>query len=76
MNRMFAIEALARDLCQALRSLRGDHRSWIAIDEMQHCLGVDKATIVNAAVAYAAAKGWMAVGGTPAHSVLLAQGAP
>jgi hypothetical protein len=39
-------------------------------------MGLENLRTVDAAVAFARAKGWLAIGGAPAHSVLLKQGAP
>jgi hypothetical protein len=70
------IDALAVELCQAIRDVRQDHEAWISLDRVQDRLGIENLRAVDAAVAYAAAKGWLAIGGAPAHSVLLNQGAP
>ena len=71
-----AIYSLAIRICQTVRGARQDHQAWIAIDRVQHCLATESATAIDAAVALAAARGWLAIGGAPAHSVLLKQGAP
>lgn len=70
------IDALAVRVCQAIRDVRLDHQSWISIDRVHDCLGLENLRTVDAAVAFAKAKGWLAINGAPAHSVLLKQGAP
>lgn len=71
-----AIDTLAVKVCRAIRDVRQDHQAWISIDGLRHHLGLEDLHAVDAAVAFAGAKGWLAIGGTPAHSVLLKQGAP
>jgi hypothetical protein len=61
---------------QAIRDVRQDHASWISIDRVHDRLAVEDLRIVDAAVAFASAKGWLALGGQPAHSVLLNRSAP
>jgi hypothetical protein len=63
-------------VCQAIREVRQEHESWISIDRVHDRLAVEDLSIVEAAVAFASAKGWLALGGRPAHSVLLNRGAP
>ena len=71
-----AIDALAVKVCRAIRDVRKDNQAWISIDGLHGHLGLDDLRTVDAAVAYASAKGWLAIGGMPAHSVLLKQAAP
>ena len=71
-----AVEALAVRVCRTIRDVRQDHQSWISIDRVGHGFGAEGQAAVDAAVAFAAAKGWITIGGTPAHSVLLNQDAP
>ena len=75
-NRPSPISALALRVCEAIRDVRQEHESWISIDRVHDRLAVEDLRSVEAAVAFASAKGWLAVGGQPAHSVLLNQGAP
>jgi hypothetical protein len=70
------IDALAVRVCRAVRHAQQDHQSWISIDHVHDRLGLQDLRTVDAAVAFAKAKGWLAITGTPAHSVLLKQGAP
>lgn len=70
------IDALAVQVCHAVREVRQAHQAWISLDRVQDRLGLDDARAVDAAVAFAAAKGWLAIGGAPSHSVLLKPGAP
>ena len=71
-----AIDILALKVCWAIRDVRKDNQAWISIDGLRGHLGLEDLRTVDAAVAYASAKGWLAIGGMPAHSVLLKQGAP
>jgi hypothetical protein len=71
-----AIDILAVKVCRVIRDVRKDHQAWISIDGLHGHLGLDDLRTVDAAVAFASAKGWLAIGGMPAHSVLLKQGAP
>lgn len=71
-----AIDALAVKVCRAIRDVRKDHQAWIGIDGLLGHLGLEDLRTVDAAVAFASAKGWLAISGAPAHSVLLKQGAP
>ncbi|MDB5489304.1 MAG: hypothetical protein JWQ58_3019 [Reyranella sp.] len=71
------IDDLAVRVCQAVRGVRSDRQAWIGIDLVHHELSTVSPTAVDAAVAFAAAKGWLAIGGAaPSHSVMLGQGAP
>lgn len=76
MTTPFTIDRLAVRLCHAVREVRQPHQAWISLDRVQDRLGIESTTAVNAAAAFASAKGWLAIGGAPAHSVLLKQGAP
>jgi len=71
-----AIDILAVKVCRAIRDVRKDNQAWIGIDGLRGHLGLDDLRTVDAAVAFATAKGWLAIGGMPANSVLLKQGAP
>jgi hypothetical protein len=71
-----AIDILAVKVCRAIRDIRKDNQAWISIDGLHGHLGLDELRTVNAAVAYAGAKGWLAIGGMPASSVLLKRAAP
>jgi hypothetical protein len=71
-----ALAVLAERVCRAVRDLRGEHEAWIAIDRLQQDLGPEPPHAVEAAVAFAGAKGWLAVRGRPADCVLLMPGAP
>ena len=71
-----AIDILAIEVCRAIRDVGRDHRGWISLDRLHDRLGFATRSAIDAAVAFAVAKGWLAIGGAPAHSVLLNQGAP
>ncbi|MBL6612609.1 MAG: hypothetical protein ISP45_01215 [Reyranella sp.] len=76
MNARHAVEVLATRVCQAARDARKEHQAWIDIDHIRDRLGVEDLRTVDAAVAFASAKGWLSIGGRPAHSVLLNRNAP
>jgi hypothetical protein len=71
-----AIDILAIEVCRAIRDVRRDHQGWISLDRLQDRFDFATRSAIDAAVAFAAAKGWLAIGGAPAHSVLLNQEAP
>lgn len=70
------VDQLAIRVCHAVRDVRGERQAWIALDRVQDHLGGESTTAIDAAVAFAAAKGWLALGGAPSHSVLLTPVAP
>jgi len=70
------IDTLAVRVCQAVRDVRDDHEAWIGIDCLNEFLALDDLRLVDAALAFASAKGWLSIGGRPAHSVLLNGSAP
>ena len=70
------IDALAVRVCQAVRDVREPDQAWIGIDCLNEFLAIDDVRLVDAALAFASAKGWLSIGGRPAHSVLLKVGAP
>jgi hypothetical protein len=70
------VDQLAVRVCHVVREVRGERQSWIALDRVQDHLGGESTMAIDAAVAFAAAKGWLALGGAPAHSVLLTPVAP
>ena len=70
------IETLARSVCRAVRDVRPEDQAWIAIDCLNEFLRVDDVQTLDAALAFASAKGWVSLGGRPVHSVLLKAAAP
>ena len=76
MTRPRSIDALAVRICQAVRDVRAEDEAWIAIDCLNEFLGLDDVHTIDAALAFASAKGWLSIGGRPAHSVLLNGSAP
>jgi hypothetical protein len=76
MNAQVAVDVLAARVCQAARDARKEHQAWVGIDQIRDHLGVEDLRTVDAAVAFASAKGWLSIGGRPAHSVLVNRGAP
>ena len=76
-----SIDALAVRVCQAVRDVheeggRKDDEAWIGIDCLEEFLGIDDLRLVDAALAFASAKGWLSLGGRPVRSVLLTGRAP
>ena len=76
MTRPRAIDALAVRVCQAVRDVADEDQAWIAIDCLNEFLRLDDVQTIDAALAFASAKGWLSIGGRPAHSVLLNGSAP
>ena len=70
------IDVLAVRVCQAVRDVREPDQAWIGIDCLNEFLAIDDVRLVDAALAFASAKGWLSIGGRPAHSVLLNGSAP
>lgn len=71
-----AIDRLAVRVCHVVRDVRGEHQAWIALDRVADRLDDHGADAIDAAVAFAVAKGWLSLGGAPVHSVLLTPRAP
>jgi hypothetical protein len=76
MNQRTTIDALAEKVCRVIRDVRTERQAWVEIDQIGDRIGVENLHMVNAAVAFASAKGWLSIGGVPAHSVLLNRVAP
>jgi hypothetical protein len=76
MERKQTIYDLAVRVCRAVRGVRGDRQTWIGLELIHREMRGERPTAIDAAVAFAAAKGWLAIGGRPSHSVMLGQGAP
>jgi hypothetical protein len=76
MNTKLTVDALAARVCQVARDARNEHEAWVNIDRIRDRLGVDGLHTIDAAVAFASAKGWLSIGGRPAHSVLINRSAP
>lgn len=70
------IDRLAVRVCRAVRDARGEHQAWIALTHVADRLDDQSPDAVDAAIAFAAAKGWLSLGGAPSHSVLLTPRAP
>ena len=70
------IDRLAVRVCHAVRDVRGEHQAWIAVAQLADCLGSESPDAIDAAIAFAAAKGWLSLGGAPSHCVLLMPRAP
>lgn len=76
MKRLPAVSVLTVRICETIRDLRQDHESWISIEDVHDHLGMEDLSAVDAAIAFAIAKGWLSVRGEPARHVLLNPGAP
>jgi hypothetical protein len=76
MTRARTIDVIAVQVCQAVRDVRSEEQAWIAIDCLNEFLRLDDLQTIDAALAFASAKGWLSIGGRPAHSVLLNGSAP
>jgi hypothetical protein len=76
MNNLSTIDILAVQLCHAVREVRRDDEAWIGIDCLNEFLRLEDSPMIDAALAFASAKGWLSIGGRPAHSVLLNLNAP
>lgn len=70
------IDRLAVRVCRAVRDVRGEHQAWIAVAQLADHLDSENPDAIDAAIAFAAAKGWLSLGGAPSHSVLLTPRAP
>jgi hypothetical protein len=73
---VMAVDRLAVDVCRAIRDVRDAHEAWIDLDRLVGRPGLESRTAVDAAVAFAAAKGWLAIARGAAGSVLLSNCAP
>lgn len=71
-----AIDRLAIDVCCAIRSVRRENEAWVALDRLIGQPGLERRTEVDAAAAFAAAKGWLAFGDEAANFALLLDRAP
>jgi hypothetical protein len=76
MSNRSTIDVLAIQVCHAVRTVRRDDESWIRIDCLNEFLRLTDSNVIDAALAFASAKGWVSIGGRPAHSVLLKGSAP
>jgi hypothetical protein len=70
------IETMARSVCRAVRDVRRADQAWITIDCLNEFLRADDLHTIDAALAFASAKGWVSLGGRPVHSVRLEAHAP
>lgn len=70
------IDRLAVRVCHAVRDVRGERQAWIAVTQVANCLDGESPDAIDAAIAFAAAKGWLSLGGAPSYCVLLTPRAP
>jgi hypothetical protein len=71
-----AVDATAVRVCRAIREVRGENEAFVALDRLVGQPGLERRTEVDAAAAYAAAKGWLAFGDAAADFALLLERAP
>ena len=71
-----AIHTTACRNSRAIREVRGEDEAFVALDRLVGRPGLERRTEVDAAAAYAAAKGWLAFGDAAADFALLLERAP
>lgn len=71
-----AVDRLAVHVCRAIRTVRGETEAWVALDRLIGQPGLERRTEIDAAAAFAAAKGWLAFGDEAASFALLLDRAP
>ena len=76
MSAQSRISLLAVEVCRAIRAVRGDDQAWVALDRLVGRPGLESRTEVDAAAAFAGARGWLAFGDVAADSALLLERAP
>jgi hypothetical protein len=70
------VDTLAIRLCRAMRAVRGEHEAWVSLDRLVGQAGLTSRTEVDAAAAFAGAKGWLAFGDVAADRAMLQERAP
>lgn len=73
MSRPTSIDSMAVRVCSAVREAGGEDKAWIGIDCLSEFLAGTDATTIDAALAFAGAKGWVSIS---SHKVLLSSNAP
>jgi hypothetical protein len=73
MSRVSTVDTLAVRICHTIRSVRREDE---ALDRLVGQPGLERRTEVDAAAAFAAAKGWLAFGDPAAEFALLLERAP
>jgi hypothetical protein len=76
MSRMSTVDTLAVRVCHTIRTVRSEDETWVALDRLVGQPGLERRTEVDAAAAFAAAKGWLAFGDAAADFALLLERAP
>lgn len=81
MSAPYRIDAVAVRVCRAARILAANRPEWVAIEQLHERLlpageQVDSLRVIEAALAFAGAKGWLSFGPRPADAILLREGAP
>lgn len=70
------VETLAVRVCHAIREVRGETGAWVSLDRLVGQPGLARRSEVDAAAAFASAKGWLAFGDAAADFALLRERAP
>jgi hypothetical protein len=73
---ILTVHARAVHVCRAIREVRGEDEAFVALDRVVGRPGLERRTEVDAAAAFAAAKGWLAFGDAGAEFALLLERAP
>jgi hypothetical protein len=71
-----AIDMLAVHVCRTIRTVRDTDEAFVALDRLVGQPGLERRTEVDAAAAFAVAKGWLAFGDAAADFALLLERAP
>ena len=65
-------EPLALRMCKAIYDImEGKHSVWVSLAAVSKHLKVSDAEMLQGAMSHAAQKGWLMIGGHPAHSLML-----
>ena len=65
-------EPLARRMCRAIYDImEGKHSVWVSLAKVSKHLKVTDAEMLQGAMSHAAHRGWLVIGGHPAHSLML-----
>jgi hypothetical protein len=65
-------EPLALRMCKAIHDImEGKHSVWVSLAAVSKHLKVSDAEMLQGAMSHAAQRGWVMIGGHPAHSLML-----
>jgi hypothetical protein len=70
------VDERAVHVCRTIRDVRGETEAFVALDRLVGRAGLERRSEVDAAAAYAAARGWLAFGDAAADFALLLERAP